>query len=209
MEITDLVMLLILEKIESLEWQDVKVIYGYDTKRISLNPNDYIEVYSRGQNMDWLGIGGTNYRITENVSVVVRSKTKDTYMKIREMIKSLFTGGVFEFTADGGGSVLALEMGDDFDEISFWGTYVIKVHLIQDPEVYGFSRGDYVELHFDGETLNGWVYGVIGDDLFIFTRRSIACLIRPVRINEESMSLRKIFRATFDIEGTLIEKVEV
>lgn len=207
MEVTDLVMLILTEKISNSNI-NAKTVYNYDTKRIWIGNKDYVEVYSRGQNMDWLGVGATNYRITENVSVVVRCKTKEGYMNLRELIKSVFTGNVFEFVADDSGIPLYLEEGDDFDEIEFWGVYVVRVHLLKDPNIYDFQRGEKIEMHMGNGTIyDGWVYGVIGEDLFIIMKKSIMCLIRPVRINEESDTVRKMFKATFDIEGTLIECV--
>jgi len=207
LEITDLVYLMLLDKFYGMDW-DVTLYVGYiyDYKAVDISYADWILIYNRGSSMDWFGIGAKNYLVVDRTTIDVRTASKERYGKLKELIKSVFTGQPFTFSG-GQTTILALEEGVDFDNYVTVGMFVDKIHLI-DPDAYSFNRGDRIDITDVSQNMwTAYVWGKYDDWLYVLKNPAIYCLIRPRGVDDLSDKMKKMYRFVMDVEGELIEPV--
>lgn len=210
MEVTDLVYLFLVDMVNNLEYdRSLHVVYGYNVKGINLWQGDWIIVYNRGQNTDWLGLSGANWMGIENVSVDVYTLSKKNYALLKRKIWEIFNGMSYTFKFNGNAYVLL--NGYDYEVYEYIGTNIIRLKLIED--VSGLRRGDLVVM-IDQDNVNdfkiidvGFVWGIYNGYLYLMRYQSVFCLIRPTRIQDMSLELKKQYRFTMDIEGRIITSV--
>lgn len=186
--------------------QYVDLTLAYDKKYVTTKNKDTLYLYEVSKNVEFFGIGAEyvqEYYVT-SANYLTRSRRRLGIFEKR--LNEYYTGlhYAFWYSPDAGVS-LTLEPDVDYTDLVEVGSYIDKIILI-DPDLYDFKRGDVIQVVGSGYDY-GFVWGVYGNELYVFYAEGEYILTIVERSMNVSEKYKGFFEMNFDLTGKIIRRV--
>jgi len=182
------------------------IIIAYNKKVANVYGRDALYLYEVNKTHEFLGIGGKY--VLETFITTANYLTMDMRRLaiFEKRLVEQYTARHYSFWDDGSSPSIALEEGIDFTKIVRVSSNIDKVELI-DPDQYSFERGEKIQVTSSGFDY-GFVWGVYGNDLYVFYGEGEYMLTRIERALNISDRYKGFYEVSYDLTGKILRKTD-